>query len=143
MYVRFWGTRGSIATPGPQTAYYGGNTSCVEVRADDGTLIILDCGTGARELGLHLLRGERRPLHLHLFIGHTHWDHIQGFLFLIPLSSPKLNSTYMPHAMCSIARKRRSPVKCKLPTFPWSSTIYAAIFGTPNSKRPPFVSVMS
>jgi phosphoribosyl 1,2-cyclic phosphodiesterase len=84
MYVRFWGTRGSIATPGPQTAYYGGNTSCVEVRADDGTLIILDCGTGARELGLHLLRGERRPLHLHLFIGHTHWDHIQGFLFGSP-----------------------------------------------------------
>src|SRR5919198_6122772 len=79
MYVRFWGTRGSIATPGPQTTQYGGNTSCVEVRTDDGTLIILDCGTGARELGLHLLRTEPRPLRLHLFIGHIHWDHIQGF----------------------------------------------------------------
>ncbi|PYN55181.1 MAG: MBL fold metallo-hydrolase, partial [Candidatus Rokuibacteriota bacterium] len=56
MHVRFWGTRGSIAAPGPKTAVYGGNTSCVEVRASDGTVIVLDCGTGARELGLHLSR---------------------------------------------------------------------------------------
>jgi phosphoribosyl 1,2-cyclic phosphodiesterase len=88
MYVRFWGTRGSIATPGPQTAHYGGNTSCVEVRADDGTLMILDCGTGARELGLHLLRSGQRPLRLHLLIGHTHWDHIQGFPFFDPVFLP-------------------------------------------------------
>src|SRR5439155_5579102 len=54
MQVRFWGTRGSIAAPGPSTARFGGNTSCVEVRASDGTVIIVDCGTGARELGLHL-----------------------------------------------------------------------------------------
>lgn len=88
MYVRFWGTRGSIASPGPQTTHYGGNTSCVEVRTDDGTLIMLDCGTGARELGLHLLRSEARPLRLHLFIGHTHWDHIQGFPFFAPAFLP-------------------------------------------------------
>jgi phosphoribosyl 1,2-cyclic phosphodiesterase/ActR/RegA family two-component response regulator len=88
MYVRFWGTRGSIASPGPQTTHYGGNTSCVEVRTDDGTLIVLDCGTGARELGLHLLRSEARPLRLHLFIGHTHWDHIQGFPFFAPAFLP-------------------------------------------------------
>ncbi|MBI4499055.1 MAG: diguanylate cyclase [Chloroflexi bacterium] len=88
MYVRFWGTRGSIPTPGPSTARYGGNTSCVEVIADDGTHIILDCGTGARELGLHLLSSGVRPLRLHLFIGHTHWDHIQGFPFFIPAFLP-------------------------------------------------------
>jgi phosphoribosyl 1,2-cyclic phosphodiesterase len=88
MYVRFWGTRGSIATPGPQTTHYGGNTSCVEVRTDDGTHIILDCGTGARELGWHLLHSEPRPLRLHLFIGHTHWDHIQGFPFFDPAFLP-------------------------------------------------------
>jgi phosphoribosyl 1,2-cyclic phosphodiesterase/FixJ family two-component response regulator len=88
MYVRFWGTRGSIASPGPQTAHYGGNTSCVEVRTDDGTRIILDCGTGARELGLHLLRSEDRPLRLHLCISHTHWDHIQGFPFFDPAFLP-------------------------------------------------------
>jgi phosphoribosyl 1,2-cyclic phosphodiesterase len=88
MYVRFWGTRGSIATPGPQTTHYGGNTSCVEVRTDDGTMIMLDCGTGARELGLHLLRCQERPLRLHLSLSHTHWDHIQGFPFFDPAFLP-------------------------------------------------------
>ncbi|HYS16637.1 MAG TPA: diguanylate cyclase [Candidatus Binatia bacterium] len=88
MQVRFWGTRGSIAAPGPNTARYGGNTSCVEVRASDGTVIILDCGTGARELGLHLERTMQQPIRLHLFIGHTHWDHIQGFPFFVPAFLP-------------------------------------------------------
>ncbi len=88
MRVRFWGTRGSIATPGPSTAKYGGNTACVEVRADDGTLIVLDCGTGARALGLQLQQSSSKPLRLHLFIGHTHWDHIQGFPFFTPAFLP-------------------------------------------------------
>ena len=88
MYVRFWGTRGSIASPGEGTTRYGGNTSCVEVRAEDGTVIVLDCGTGARELGLHLVRTLPSPMRLHLFIGHTHWDHIQGFPFFVPAFLP-------------------------------------------------------
>ena len=88
MRVRFWGTRGSIAAPGPNTARYGGNTSCVEVRASDGTAIVLDCGTGARELGRHLARTMPQPVRLHLFIGHTHWDHIQGFPFFVPAFLP-------------------------------------------------------
>src|SRR5262245_47227534 len=88
MYVRFWGTRGSIATPGPQTSLYGGNTSCVEVRTAEGTHIMLDCGTGARALGAHLSHVEARPLRLHLFISHTHWDHIQGFPFFTPAFLP-------------------------------------------------------
>jgi diguanylate cyclase (GGDEF)-like protein len=88
VYVRFWGTRGSIAAPGESTARYGGNTSCVEVRAKDGTVIVLDCGTGARELGLHLVRALPAPMRLHLFIGHTHWDHIQGFPFFVPAFLP-------------------------------------------------------
>ena len=88
MRVRFWGTRGSIATPGPTTLRYGGNTACVEVRADDGTLIILDCGTGGRALGQALLASGERPLRGHLLITHTHWDHIQGFPFFAPLFVP-------------------------------------------------------
>ncbi|HEX2173297.1 MAG TPA: diguanylate cyclase [Dehalococcoidia bacterium] len=97
MQVRFWGTRGSIATPGPRTARYGGNTSCVSIRAADGTLIVLDCGTGARELGLHLLKTEPQPLRLHLFIGHTHWDHIQGFPFFVPAFTPEAEiNVYAP-----------------------------------------------
>jgi len=88
VYVRFWGTRGSIAAPGNGTARFGGNTSCVEVRAAEGTVIVLDCGTGARELGLHLIRSMPSPMRLHLFIGHTHWDHIQGFPFFVPAFLP-------------------------------------------------------
>lgn len=84
MKIRFWGTRGSIAAPGPSTVRYGGNTSCVELRAADGTLIVLDCGTGAYGLGKELVqRGE--PVTGNLLIGHTHWDHIQGFPFFDPL----------------------------------------------------------
>ena len=87
MRVRFWGTRGSIAKPGPDTVRYGGNTSCVEVRAEDGTLIVLDCGTGAHALGQSLLAGPQ-PVRGHLLITHTHWDHIQGFPFFMPLFVP-------------------------------------------------------
>lgn len=88
MRVRFWGTRGSLAKPGPTTLRYGGNTPCVEVRTADGTLIILDCGTGAHGLGQALLDSGEHPVRGHLLISHTHWDHIQGFPFFAPLFNP-------------------------------------------------------
>jgi len=86
--VRFWGTRGSIATPGPATIKYGGNTSCTEVRCGD-QLLILDAGTGIRVLGLSLLNEfQKKPIKGHIFVGHTHWDHIQGFPFFAPAFNP-------------------------------------------------------
>jgi CheY-like chemotaxis protein/phosphoribosyl 1,2-cyclic phosphodiesterase len=88
MRIRFWGTRGSLAKPGPTTLRYGGNTSCVEVRTADGSLIVLDCGTGAHGLGQALLASGERPVRGHLLITHTHWDHIQGFPFFVPLFIP-------------------------------------------------------
>ena len=87
MDIRFWGTRGSLAKPGRITLRHGGNTSCVEVRGDDGTLIVLDCGTGAHGLGQALLSAGLR-CDGHLMITHTHWDHIQGFPFFAPLFVP-------------------------------------------------------
>ena len=87
MWIRFWGTRGSLPKPGPSTVRYGGNTSCVEVRAPGGGLIVLDCGTGAHDLGPPS-RGGTGPVRGHLLITHTHWDHIQGFPFFAPLFVP-------------------------------------------------------
>lgn len=83
MIVRFWGTRGSLPKPGPDTLRYGGNTSCVEVRSADGTLVVIDCGTGAHALGRALVAEGLREGHL--LISHTHWDHIQGIPFFEPL----------------------------------------------------------
>jgi phosphoribosyl 1,2-cyclic phosphodiesterase/CheY-like chemotaxis protein len=84
MKVRFWGTRGSIATPGPSTLRYGGNTSCVEVRPDSGDVILIDCGTGAHALG-RALQEQGAAKTGHILISHTHWDHIQGLPFFAPL----------------------------------------------------------
>jgi phosphoribosyl 1,2-cyclic phosphodiesterase/ActR/RegA family two-component response regulator len=87
--VRFWGVRGSIPTPGDSTLRYGGNTACVEVRAD-GQLIILDAGTGIRPLGLKLAEEFKGvPLALTVLITHTHWDHIQGFPFFDAAYNPE------------------------------------------------------
>jgi phosphoribosyl 1,2-cyclic phosphodiesterase/CheY-like chemotaxis protein len=86
--LKFWGVRGSIPTPGPTTTQYGGNTSCLELRAD-GELIVLDAGSGIRPLGTSLKKEfGNRPIHLSLLISHTHWDHIQGFPFFAPAYNP-------------------------------------------------------
>ena len=93
--LRFWGTRGSIATPGPNTVRYGGNTACVELRGPDGELVVFDAGTGLRELGNRLQqeRLDGEPLAIHLLISHLHWDHIQGLPFFRPAYDPRTTFT--------------------------------------------------
>ncbi len=81
--LTFWGTRGSIPSPGKDKSKYGGNTSCVEVKLPNRQLIILDGGTGIRELG-HALLLRKKKVHAHIFISHYHWDHIQGLPFFAP-----------------------------------------------------------
>lgn len=88
MRLRFWGTRGSIATPGSATNRFGGNTSCVEVQTNAGAHLIFDCGTGARLLGTRWLEGGQKAVSANIFLSHTHWDHIQGFPFFAPLFVP-------------------------------------------------------
>ena len=87
MRIRVWGCRGSLASPGPDTVRYGGNTSSVEVRLSDDTLIILDAGTGIRDLGRHIARSE--PVKkINLFLSHLHLDHVEGIGFFSALWNP-------------------------------------------------------
>ena len=82
MKIRFWGVRGSIASPGPKTVRYGGNTTCIEIRTDNNDLIILDAGTGIFPLSQTLL--AEMPLQANVLLTHSHWDHIQGLPFFVP-----------------------------------------------------------
>jgi phosphoribosyl 1,2-cyclic phosphodiesterase len=87
--VRFWGDRGSIPCPGPNTVVFGGNTSCLEIRADE-RLVIVDFGTGIKPLGDWLMENDfkRGPIDTDIFITHTHWDHIMGFPMFTPIFVP-------------------------------------------------------
>ena len=82
MKVDLWGARGSVPSPGPETIRYGGNTSCVGVTLADGSLLVLDAGTGIRSLGLTL---PDEPTRINLLLTHLHLDHIQGLAFFAPL----------------------------------------------------------
>lgn len=98
MKIRFWGVRGSIPSPRAGTVRYGGNTTCIEIRTDDNELIILDGGTGIFPLSQTLLK--ELPVTAHIFITHSHWDHIQGLPFFIPIFIPgsrvKLHGAFDP-----------------------------------------------
>ena len=86
MRIKVWGARGSVPTPGPATNRYGGNTSCVQVTLSDGRLLVLDAGSGIRNLGLRLTGRARR---IDILLTHLHLDHIQGLMFFAPLFMPE------------------------------------------------------
>lgn len=103
MTVRFWGVRGSIPAPGPETNQYGGNTSCVTVKTSAGHLIIIDMGTGLAQLGNSLLpteygKGQGKAT---ILLSHSHWDHIQGLGFFPPVFIPGNHFTLYGHAKSS------------------------------------------
>jgi phosphoribosyl 1,2-cyclic phosphodiesterase len=89
MKIKVWGARGSIPAPGPETMRYGGNTSCVEVTLADGSTLILDAGTGIRNLGLALSARESIQQPINILLTHLHLDHIQGLMFFAPAFRPE------------------------------------------------------
>ena len=122
MRIKFWGVRGSIATPERRNSRYGGNTPCVEVRLDDGGLIILDCGTGLRALGKSLIRqAAGGPIRAHIFLTHFHWDHIQSIPFFLPFYSP--HNTFVIRAATRRRQEFEAVIKRQMiyPFFPVGS----------------------
>ena len=115
MKVTLWGTRGSLASPGPDTARYGGNTSCVEVRGKDGTVLILDAGTGLRQLGLSLPRSLSR---VNLLLTHLHMDHIQGLGFFGALRNPEIEVHIWGPASTKLDLRSRLTRYLSPPLFP-------------------------
>jgi phosphoribosyl 1,2-cyclic phosphodiesterase len=118
MQITFWGTRGSIPAPGPDTMRYGGNTSCVEVRLRDNTMIVFDAGTGIRPLGQTLL-AQPGPAQVYLFLSHMHWDHIQGLPFFAPayvegtelcILGPRLGHASLEQSICDQMRSPYYPI---------------------------------
>jgi phosphoribosyl 1,2-cyclic phosphodiesterase len=115
MDVTLWGTRGSLATPGPDTARYGGNTSCVSVRGPEGTVIVLDAGTGVRRMAAMIPDSMRR---VDVLLTHLHMDHIQGLGFFAPLFRPDMEVHIWGPASTNLALQARLRRYLSPPLFP-------------------------
>ncbi len=116
MRIRFWGVRGSIASPGPETAHVGGNTSCVEVVCGKNR-IVLDAGTGLRGLGNQLLR-DGDSLALTLLLSHYHWDHIQGLPFFVPVYMKQTDLTIVGGDNGLMSVRQALEAQMSAPLFP-------------------------
>jgi phosphoribosyl 1,2-cyclic phosphodiesterase len=123
--VTFWGTRGSLASPGVDTARYGGNTSCVSVEGKEGTLVVLDAGTGIRNLGQTLPANVSR---VHILLTHLHMDHIQGLPFFAPLRRPGVEIHIWGPASTTLGLHDRLQKYLSPPLFPVSLRELAASF---------------
>ena len=117
MQVTLWGTRGSLATPGPETARYGGNTSCVGVCGREGTVLVLDAGTGIRRLATTLDATVRR---VDILLSHLHMDHIQGLGFFAPLYRPDIDVHIWGPASTRLSLRERLMRYLSPPLFPVS-----------------------
>ena len=128
MKIKFWGVRGSTPTPERRNSRYGGNTACVELRLANGTLIILDCGSGLRSLGKSLLReyGEH-PIHGYMLMTHFHWDHIQGIPFFPPLY--KKGNAFLFHSVLRKGLELKGAVEGQMvnPYFPVDMSAMGAV----------------
>jgi phosphoribosyl 1,2-cyclic phosphodiesterase len=114
--IRVWGCRGSIAAPGPETVRYGGNTSCIEVRLSDGSAVILDAGTGARSLGMELMKDP--PPRIDLLLTHLHVDHLEGLGAFAPIWSPEIDLHVWGPASPVTSLDRRIATYFSPPLFP-------------------------
>jgi len=128
MKIRLWGVRGSTPTPERRNSRHGGNTPCVEVRLANGTLIVLDCGSGLRALGKSLLREfDEHPIHGYVFMTHFHWDHIQGIPFFLPLY--RKGNVFLFHSVLRKGLELRGAVEGQMvnPYFPVDMTAMGAV----------------
>jgi phosphoribosyl 1,2-cyclic phosphodiesterase len=132
--LTFWGTRGSIPTPGPGTTRYGGNTPCIGLATESGRLVVLDAGTGIRLLG-HALMREGQACEVDLLLSHTHWDHIQGFPFFKPLSVPGTRVRIYGAAqegvgLADILRRQMDPMVFPVPLTAMAASLSITEIGT-------------
>jgi len=127
MKIKVWGCRGSIATPGPYTLRYGGNTTCLEIRPVTGPVIIVDAGSGVRFLGQALLR-EPEITEIRFLLTHSHWDHLAGFPFFGPAYSSRYAITFCGGAHAQDSIKRYLSHQMKAPYFPVDFSVLKARF---------------
>jgi phosphoribosyl 1,2-cyclic phosphodiesterase len=123
-FLKFWGVRGSIASPGPDTQKYGGNTPCVELRVD-GNIFVLDGGTGLKRLGQSLI-SQGEALDIKIFLSHLHWDHIQGIPFFSPAFMKKNKITFLGERKGEQSLKEILEAQMRSPNFPVPLSIMQA-----------------